>query len=309
MQTIVLENEFLSSEFNAETTSYPFAQVLNEKHKSESGFFVSVENLGAADWQLPSEQQFHSATWRSGEQTQGILIPNPRLLVLAHSPLFMSERATGLNLGAYDSEYYRQHKQEVVLKTKYLVYFVDEQNQLLHNLPMQLTMKGAAGATFGEHLLKFRTELEKAFAVVHKKPLQRKSDRFHALGVFCIETEPQLKGNEQKNWVCTIIKHEQPTLDNWLNYFLGFTPLKERILADVDNNVDFGKLKVAEATQVTTASNHLLLNVEEINSEDGAVATSALFAVDEAPVARDIYTSASTVDAEAEGEQESDIPF
>ncbi len=121
MQTIVLENEFLSSEFNAETTSYPFAQVLNEKHKSESGFFVSVENLGAADWQLPSEQQFHSATWRSGEQTQGILIPNPRLLVLAHSPLFMSERATGLNLGAYDSEYYRQHKQEVVLKTKYLV--------------------------------------------------------------------------------------------------------------------------------------------------------------------------------------------
>ncbi len=123
MQATALENEFLSSEFNAETTSYPFAQVLNEKHNSECGFFISVDNLSAADWQLPDEQQFHAATWRSGEQTQGILIPNPRLLVLVHSPLFMSERSTGLNLGAYDSQYYRQHKLEVVLKTKYLVYF------------------------------------------------------------------------------------------------------------------------------------------------------------------------------------------
>ncbi len=153
---------------------------------------------------------------------------------------------------------------------------------------MQLTMKGAAGATFGEHLLKFRTELEKAFAIVHKKPLQRKSNKFHALGVFCIKTQAQLKGSEQKNWVCTIVRHEQPTKDNWLNYFLGFTPLKERILADVDNNADFGQLRVTEATQATAASNHLLPTTEEINSEDESIV--------------------KTVD-EGEGEQESDIPF
>lgn len=248
MQTtsLDLDNEFLSPEFDGEITSLPFAQVLNEKRKSDCGFFITVDNLGAADWQLQQHQQFHTATWGSGEESEGLLIQSPRLIILAQSPLFMVERSTGLNLGAYDPDFYRRAKSDMVLKTKYLVYFVDDQNQLRHSVPMQLTMKGAPGASFGDHLRLFRLELEKAFAVAHKQPVKRKSARFHAMGVFCIQTEPQQRGEEQKAWVCTTVSHDQPTQSNWLNYFVGFTPLKERLWAEMESHPDFGQLLVVE---------------------------------------------------------------
>lgn len=243
MQATSLDNEFLDPEFDGEITSLPFAQILNDKRKSDSGFFITVENLAAADWQLPDDQQFHTATWGNGEESEGLLIQHPRLIVLAQSPLFMFERSTGLNLGVYEGEFYRRAKTDVVLKTKYLVYFVDDLNQPRHSVPMQLTMKGAAGASFGEHQKRFRLELEKAFATAHNQPIKRKSAKFHAMGVFCIQTEPQQRGDEQKAWVCTTVSHEQPTEKNWLNYFVGFTSLKQRLWQDMDTYADFGKIQ------------------------------------------------------------------
>lgn len=252
MQSTSIDNEFLSSEFDEEITLFPYAQVINEKRKSDCGFFITVDNMSAADWILATDQQYHTATWGNGEETQGLLIQNPRLIILLQSPLLMFERSTGLNLGAYESNYYRRNKSTVVLKTKYLVYFVDEQNQPRHTIPMQLTMKGAAGASFGEHLIQFRLELEKAFALAHKKAVQRKNSRFHVMGVFCIQTEPQLRGDEQKAWVCATSGHEQPTQENWLNYFVGFTDLKERLFTEMEMYSSFGQVKAVEAQSTVT---------------------------------------------------------
>lgn len=243
MQTTSLDNEFLDPQFDGEITSLPFAQILNDKRKSDCGFFITVENLAAADWQLPDNGQFHTATWGNGEESEGLLIQHPRLIILAQSPLLMFERSTGLNLGVYEGEFYRRAKADVVLKTKYLVYFVDDFNQPRHSVPMQLTMKGAAGASFGEHLRRFKLELEKAFAVAHNQPVKRKSAKFHAMGVFSIQTEPQQRGDDQKAWVCTTVSHEQPTQNNWLNYFVGFTSLKQRLWQDMDTYADFGKMQ------------------------------------------------------------------
>ena len=263
MQATSIENEFLSPEFNGETTSLPFAQIVNEKRKSDCGFFVTVDNLMAADWLLPAEQEYHTATWGNGEESEGLIIQNPRLLILAQSPLFMVERGTGLNLGVYDASFYRRLKSEVVLKAKYLIYFVDEQNQLRHNMPMQISLKGAAGASFGEHARKFRLELEKSFAVAHRQPVRSKNARFHAMGVLCIQTEPQQRGEEQKAWVCTTISHEAPTQSNWLKYFVGFTPLKSRLWADIDAHAEFGQIKAVEGIESATSGRALPSRGEE----------------------------------------------
>ena len=66
------------------------------------------------------------------------------------------------------------------------------------------------------------------------------------MGVFCIQTEPQQRGDEQKAWVCTTVSHEQPTQSNWLNYFVGFTPLKVRLWAEMERHPDFGQIKAVE---------------------------------------------------------------
>lgn len=62
MQATSVENEFLSPEFDGEITTLPFAQVLNDERKSDSGFFITVENLAAAAWLIAPDQQFHTAT-------------------------------------------------------------------------------------------------------------------------------------------------------------------------------------------------------------------------------------------------------
>jgi len=239
-----LENEFLSSEFDVDGMSFPFAQVINEKKKSECGFFISLENLIAAEWKELESIEVHTTTWSTGNETDGILIQKPRLIVLHQTPLLMFERQTGLLIGTYNARTYLSQKSALILKTKYLVYFVDSSNSLLHELPLQLTMKGSAGASFGEHLRGFRAELERAFAQTYKQPLKRKGEKFHALGAFQITTEPQLKGEgQQSNWVCTTVAHERPTAENWLNYFVGFTSLKDRLLFDVDQYAEFCKVE------------------------------------------------------------------
>lgn len=273
MQATTLDNEFLSSEFDGEITSLPFAQILNDKRKSDNGFFITVENLAAADWLLASDQQFHTATWGNGEESAGLLIPNPRLIILAQSPLLMFERSTGLNLGAYEGDFYRRAKGDLVLKTKYLVYFVDHMNQPRHSVPMQLTMKGAAGASFGEQLRRFRLELEKAFATAHNQPVKRKSAKFHAMGVFCIQTEPQQRGEEQKAWVCTTVSHEQPSENNWLNYFVGFTSLKQRLWQDMDTYADFGKIQ-QPSVEPAPVLPQLLPSIEERELLDEGLETT-----------------------------------
>ena len=257
MQTTTQKgNEFLSSRFDEQVVSFPYAQVLNEKSASDSGFFITTDNLATADWQLPQDQQFHQQTWHSGEKTMGLLIHHPRLIILAQSPMLMFERESGSNLGVYNAERYRQSKGSIVIKTKYLVYFVDKNNQLRHKSPMQLTMKGAAGASFGEHLIKFRLELEKAFAIAHQQQVKRKSLEFHAMGVFCIQTEPQVKGEGQKaGWVCSTVNHEQPTPENYCSYFVGFTTLKERLLSEVEQYAKFTQLQSVEPIESTPINN------------------------------------------------------
>lgn len=245
MQDILKDNEFLSPEYESEVKHLPFAQVINDKHKDNCGFFITVDNLGAADWQLAAEQQYHTTIWQTGEEAQGLLIQSPRLLILAQSPLMMFERSTRQSLGVFNIDYYRNARATTLLKTKYLVYFVDQDNQLRHQLPMQLTLKGANGASFGEHLRSFRSELEAAFALACDRPKQRRSDKFHALGVFCARTEPQLKGEGQESaWICATTSHEKPSAENFLSYFVGFTPLKHKILSEVEQNTNFGKPKL-----------------------------------------------------------------
>ncbi len=50
---------------------------------------------------------------------------------------------------------------------------------------------------------------------------------FHSLAVFCFITKAELAGERQKAWVCRVVEHEKPTTENWKDYFVGFSSLKE----------------------------------------------------------------------------------
>lgn len=149
----------------------------------------------------------------------------------------MFSRSDSSFLGPFNRS---QYHSDVVLKTRYLVYLVNKQRQLLHDSPLQFTAKGSVCGSYGQHYNQFRREMNKAFG-------QQRGDRFFALAVFAVNLQPELKGTEQKSWVCSITKHGVPTPDNWKSFFVGYdAALKEKVLADFDAYADFGKLEQEE---------------------------------------------------------------
>lgn len=60
------------------------------------------------------------------------------------------------------------------LRTRYLVMFLDEQNQLLNSTAIQIGMNAGVGAAFNTELKEFRKEVETIFFTQINKPQQQK---------------------------------------------------------------------------------------------------------------------------------------
>lgn len=81
--------------------------------------------------------------------------------------------------------------------------------------------------TFETNRRAFKSQLEACHALTNQVPSRPKNELFHALGVFCFTTKSELVGEQIKSWCCRVVSHEQPTTENWQQYFVGYTHLKD----------------------------------------------------------------------------------
>ena len=73
------------------------------------------------------------------------------------------------------------------LRTRYLILFLDKQNQLLHDVPFQISINAGVGAAFNTELKEFRKEIETVFFAQINKPQQQLSSRAHSLTVLDLQ--------------------------------------------------------------------------------------------------------------------------
>ena len=73
------------------------------------------------------------------------------------------------------------------LRTRYLILFLDKQNQLLHDVPFQIGINAGVGAAFNTELKEFRKEIETVFFAQINKPQQQLSSRAHSLTVLDLQ--------------------------------------------------------------------------------------------------------------------------
>ena len=228
-------DEFTGDVYAPNNQSLPYLQVLNNQDPNQAGFFISTDNVTAVAFQPTEEWQQHEAHFQSGGSALGYRSLTARLAVVRRSPLLMFAREDQSFLGAFNRS--RYNPQEVVLKTRYLVYLVSQQKQLLHETPLLFTAKGSLCGSFGEHYGQFRNQMNHAFG-------QARNDKFFALSIFAIKLQPTLKGKEQKSWVCSIREHGVPTAENWKAFFLGYDDgIKAQLLADFEAHANFGKIE------------------------------------------------------------------
>lgn len=242
---------FDSPEFAPEKVILPWLQVLNAEDPERAGLFLTLENCKVADIIVPDSWKPFRARFKSGEieratgkfipnSTDGYLFTDARVLVIRQGELSMFAKRTANTpetyIGDFDYKIYREQKDNLILKLKYLIYLLSSNNQLLHQTPIKFTGRGVFGATFSEHLRAFHKELQAAYG-------KQRGSRFLINGVFAIKTASELRGvSPDTTWVTTVESHLVPTRESWRELFVGFdAAMREKLLADFEAFADFDR--------------------------------------------------------------------
>jgi hypothetical protein len=186
---------------------------------------IKVLNDDAKLW--ISDENFEMCRWREDRKTliphtlkedvRGNIILNPRMLILQSSLLLKVETKTGRILRAWIA---RESKEEntYMCVRKYMILFVDEDNNPLHEDPLQLTARGCFQFEFDKQLCEFKTEMTKAY---NEKAIFMKNS-WYSMCVFVPTFKSMMRGegNKQKK-ACITTGHEIRTKENWLSLCVG----------------------------------------------------------------------------------------
>ena len=145
------------SEDNIKAAKTPSIKVLNDEVK----LWISKECAEICKWKEDDMKLIpHDINVVSGNITL-----NPRMIIIQQSLLLKVETKTGRILRAWIA---RESKEEntYACVRKYMIMFVDKDNNLLHEVPVQLTSKGCFQFEFDQQLCEFRATM--------LKPMRRK---------------------------------------------------------------------------------------------------------------------------------------
>lgn len=261
-------DEFDAPEFEGEHETIPYLQMLNHQNPEQSGFFITQENAEAVGFADPAgEWLSHTTTFASGTTTAGYRSLLARFLILRKSPLLMFDREEENFISVFNSQCY--NRDTMLLKTRYLVYLVNKQKQLLHQTPLLLTTKATFCGSFGESYTKFRREMSQAYTQATGVQKAR-GERFLSLSIFAVQVQPELKGKKLKSWVCPIATYGQPTAQNWKNFFVGYNiELKDRLLTEFEQWEGFGQLYDENASRSSSQQSTEAATLPEYDVDEG----------------------------------------
>ncbi len=237
--------QFSDEQYRAtEMVKFPIAIMLNQKPEPLHGMFIKEDALKMAGWHGPSPS--HTNTFGAGNKELGLLLQAPRMLIINQSSRFVEakknngkfpihphtkeELKPGTIVGNYETpegkDLHEKMKVEgfSTLRTFYLFYLLDENNQRLHDIPFMLSIKGAAAVSFGQAYEQFKIQLASAYAKVTKTGFSPKNQAFCAMGVFAPTLVVTKEGQDAKSDVTTVGSFEEPSgasPEEFCRHFLG----------------------------------------------------------------------------------------
>lgn len=263
--------DFEDEKFNAPPSQViPWCQMINPRHGTDGiqshGLAIKVDNANAVGF-VPDDNWQQVEHEFSSEVETVFITTTPRLVMVRRGPLSVKDRESGLKLGTLKENYdaFLADKLKFKTFTRYLIFIVGENKKFLHESPLQLTLNGAAGASFsktyceyqqGKVVSGFVAELEKAYAVYRKQPLTPKGPLFHAHGIFCPIIECEERGIEPNTvLVASTVDYKHPTVGTLTEYLIASDSLESAMICKTfEEYKDFGKEPVkAETPKLATA--------------------------------------------------------
>lgn len=226
-EVITERDEFCGDEYVDPYARLPRITALRGEDASQCGYFVTVPDMAKCGWKNFDETQLITYTYNSGGKEQGILIKEPRMLVVERSPLLALDKKAQ---NEKKTIFYKYSKEEhsdrelFAVAQVYEIILLDEFNQPLHEIGLLYIPKGANRASFQAEWQKFIVEITSCHAIANGIPAKPKDARFKALCVFELQIKREMAGEKAKSPAIKVIGFTSPTMETWTQFFLGRTP-------------------------------------------------------------------------------------
>jgi hypothetical protein len=263
--------DFEDEKFNAPPSQMiPWGLIINPRYGSDGlqsyGLAIKLDNAQSIGFKPDDNWQQVEHEFSSGEVDTIFITTTPRLVIVRRGPLSVQDRETKIRLGTYKDykEEFLADKLKFKIYTRHLIFLVGEDKKFLHQSPLQLTLSGSPGASFGKNYAEYQQgritggfagELEKAYAGFQKKPVTPKGPLFHAHGIFCPIIEPEERGIEPNiALVASTVDYKHPTVSTLIDYMIASdSPESEMICKTFEEYKEFGKEVIKpEASKVET---------------------------------------------------------
>ncbi|MBW4602552.1 MAG: hypothetical protein KME29_24040 [Calothrix sp. FI2-JRJ7] len=253
--------DFEDEKFNAPPSQViPWCQMINPRYGTDGmqayGLAVKLDNAQAVGFEPDSNWQQIEHEFTSGVETV-YLTTTPKIVIVRRGPLSVKDRETGNKLGTLRDNYDAFLADKLKFKTfiRYLVFLVGENKQFLHEKPLQLTLHGAAGASFSKTYCEYQqgrpsggfvVELERSYAAFRKLPFTPKGPLFHAHGIFCPIIDCEERGIQPNTvLVSSTIDYKHPTVSNLTQFLIASdSPESQLINKTFEEHKEFGKEQV-----------------------------------------------------------------
>ena len=191
-----------------------------EKGDIDCGYFIAETEMEKAGWNAYKAKDLTTYQYNSGGQERGLLLKNPRMLVVPRSPLFAFDRQAStqekrLIVSGVYSRQAHQERERYGLGQYYEILLLDENNEPLHELPLGYVAKGANQASFSSHWQQLVNEVTRCHAQANQIPARSKNSMFTCLCVFQFSVKRELAGGSMKSFACKVDTHVSPTAANW----------------------------------------------------------------------------------------------
>jgi hypothetical protein len=251
--------DFEDEKFNAPPSQVlPWGLMISPRYGNDGlqsyGLGIKLDNAQAIGFQPDDNWQEVEHEFSSGEVDTIFITTTPRLVVVRRGPLSVQDRETKIRLGTYKDfkDDFLADKLKFKVYTRHLIFLVGEDKKFLHQLPLQLTLSGSAGASFGKNYAEYQQgritggfagELEKAYAGFQKKSVTPKGPLFHAHGIYCPIIEAEERGIEPNTaLVASTVDYKHPTVSTLTDYMIASdSPESEIICKTFEEYKEFGK--------------------------------------------------------------------
>ncbi|MCC0176559.1 hypothetical protein I4641_06150 [Waterburya agarophytonicola K14] len=267
---------FNSEEFLGELTSIPYCQFLNGSNKNY-GIAITPSNAELANFELidswkPIEHEFSDGT------NEILLVTNkPRLLILNRSLPLMSNEVETI---AYNKEKFQEGEYKAF--SYVVVWFLNDHNKPLSELPFRLKCSGYAGLTFLKNYSYYNNPSSfcKKFLQVYKSltgdRAVDKNEVFYAHGVYQVNLTRQKATstiNGQSSFAVMTDSFLEPTKSNFSSLIIkNGSELSNKIKGFIESTeswLQIESIKPETKDNVAEIESSAILDTPKVSEENG----------------------------------------